>query len=100
MKSVSIRFGYISTFIIAAIGYANLPSNAQQSKTSSKPDLKLWYKQAADQWRQALPIENGRLGAMVFGGYVFLLPQNIDSTIFKQIRNECLLHIDSLPNKS
>ena len=68
MKSVSIRFGYVSTFIIAAIGFASLPSNAQQSKTSSKPDLKLWYKQAADEWRQALPIGNGRLGAMVFGG--------------------------------
>ncbi|MEP7364098.1 MAG: glycoside hydrolase family 95 protein [Acidobacteriota bacterium] len=30
--------------------------------------LKLWYKQPAAQWNQALPIGNGRLAAMVFGG--------------------------------
>ena len=29
--------------------------------------LKLWYKQPAKQWVEALPIGNGRLGAMVFG---------------------------------
>jgi len=29
--------------------------------------LKLWYKQPAKQWIEALPIGNGRLGAMVFG---------------------------------
>jgi alpha-L-fucosidase 2 len=30
--------------------------------------LTLWYKQAATDWSEALPIGNGRLGAMVFGG--------------------------------
>jgi alpha-L-fucosidase 2 len=29
---------------------------------------KLWYAQPAEQWTSALPIGNGRLGAMVFGG--------------------------------
>src|SRR5208282_3655145 len=28
----------------------------------------LWYKQPAGKWTDALPIGNGRLGAMVFGG--------------------------------
>ncbi|MEA4890673.1 MAG: glycoside hydrolase family 95 protein [Clostridiaceae bacterium] len=28
---------------------------------------KLWYKKPAENWNQALPIGNGRLGAMVFG---------------------------------
>ena len=28
---------------------------------------KLWYKQPADVWTEALPLGNGRLGAMVFG---------------------------------
>src|SRR5204863_2988048 len=28
---------------------------------------KLWYKQPATTWTEALPIGNGRLGAMVFG---------------------------------
>ncbi len=30
-------------------------------------DLRLWYRQPADSWNQALPVGNGRLGAMVFG---------------------------------
>lgn len=31
-------------------------------------DLVLWYRQPAERWMEALPIGNGRLGAMVFGG--------------------------------
>jgi alpha-L-fucosidase 2 len=31
-------------------------------------ELKLWYRQPASQWVEALPVGNGRLGAMVFGG--------------------------------
>ena len=30
--------------------------------------LSLWYRQPASQWVEALPVGNGRLGAMVFGG--------------------------------
>jgi alpha-L-fucosidase 2 len=36
-----------------------------------KPMLKLWYKKPANLfkgWNEALPLGNGRLGAMVFGG--------------------------------
>ncbi|MFM1871196.1 MAG: Alpha-L-fucosidase, family [Planctomycetota bacterium] len=32
------------------------------------PGPKLWYGQPAEKWVEALPIGNGRLGAMVFGG--------------------------------
>src|SRR5688572_12650807 len=31
-------------------------------------DLELWYTAPASAWTEALPIGNGRLGAMVFGG--------------------------------
>jgi alpha-L-fucosidase 2 len=31
-------------------------------------DLTLWYRQPAQAWTDALPVGNGRLGAMVFGG--------------------------------
>jgi len=31
-------------------------------------NLKLWYRQSAQEWTEALPVGNGRLGAMVFGG--------------------------------
>ncbi len=30
--------------------------------------LKLWYDRPAEKWTEALPIGNGRLGAMIFGG--------------------------------
>jgi len=30
--------------------------------------MKLWYREPAQRWTEALPVGNGRLGAMVFGG--------------------------------
>ena len=33
-------------------------------------DLRLWYEAPATAWTEALPVGNGRLGAMVFGGTV------------------------------
>src|SRR3546814_19059712 len=41
-----------------------LPAFSQPS-----PSPELWYKQPASEWLEALPVGNGRLGAMVFGGY-------------------------------
>ncbi len=35
---------------------------------TSGADLKLWYSEPAKEWTQALPVGNGRLGAMIFGG--------------------------------
>jgi len=35
---------------------------------SKKADMELWYKQPASKWTEALPVGNGRLGGMVFGG--------------------------------
>ncbi len=31
-------------------------------------DLRLWYREPALKWEEALPLGNARLGAMVFGG--------------------------------
>jgi len=33
------------------------------------PSLTLWYQQPAEEWEEALPVGNGRLGAMIFGKY-------------------------------
>lgn len=38
-------------------------ANAQEHKT----DCRLWYEQPADKWTSALPLGNGRIGAMVYG---------------------------------
>lgn len=35
---------------------------------ANKNPLVLWYRQPANQWVEALPVSNGRLGAIVFGG--------------------------------
>jgi alpha-L-fucosidase 2 len=36
-------------------------------ETTSRRSLVLWYDQPASEWVEALPVGNGRLGAMVFG---------------------------------
>ena len=41
---------------------------AARPRASDRPALRLWYRQPAASWNEALPIGNGRLGAMVFGG--------------------------------
>ncbi|MCL5280072.1 MAG: glycoside hydrolase family 95 protein [Planctomycetes bacterium] len=37
-------------------------------RSPAQSELKLWYDSPAREWTAALPIGNGRLGAMVFGG--------------------------------
>jgi alpha-L-fucosidase 2 len=39
-----------------------------QGLTNKSSDLRLWYRQPAAGWNEALPIGSGRLAAMVFGG--------------------------------
>jgi alpha-L-fucosidase 2 len=41
---------------------------ARAASAEDAGDLRLWYRQPADEWTEALPIGNGRLGAMIFGG--------------------------------
>jgi alpha-L-fucosidase 2 len=58
------------TFLAAAPATAlaaQAPSSAD-SGTQDWTQWKLWYNQPAVNWNAALPIGNGRLGAMVFGG--------------------------------
>ncbi|HXJ42249.1 MAG TPA: glycoside hydrolase N-terminal domain-containing protein [Bryobacteraceae bacterium] len=44
--------------------------------------LQLWYKQPAQLWTDALPVGNGRLGAMVFGGIAQERIQFNESTVW------------------
>ncbi|MFL6335813.1 MAG: glycosyl hydrolase family 95 catalytic domain-containing protein [Pyrinomonadaceae bacterium] len=43
-------------------------ASARQSQGGAWDGLRLWYRQPATQWTEALPVGNGRLAAMVFGG--------------------------------
>lgn len=45
-----------------------LCSIAIQFVTFAQSDMQLWYRQPARNWNEALPVGNGRLGAMIFGG--------------------------------
>ncbi|WP_322963639.1 glycoside hydrolase family 95 protein [Sphingomonas fuzhouensis] len=45
-----------------------LPGAASAAEAAPDPTHVLWYRQPAKAWTEALPIGNGRLGAMVFGG--------------------------------
>src|SRR5271165_1364461 len=43
----------------------NLGSGQEYRHTNTQT---IWFEEAAKQWADALPVGNGRLGAMVFGG--------------------------------
>ncbi|MEY4386040.1 MAG: hypothetical protein RLY20_1323 [Verrucomicrobiota bacterium] len=45
--------------------------------------LKLWYRQPAAKWSEALPIGNGHMGAMVFGGTASERIQFNEDTLWK-----------------
>jgi len=58
MKTRSIKLISIAFLVFAQfISFAEAPNN-----------LKLWYTKPAKKWTEALPIGNGRLGAMIYGG--------------------------------
>ena len=54
----------------------------QAGDRDSAQDLLLWYARPAKQWVEALPVGNGRLGAMVFGGVAHELLQLNDDTLW------------------
>ena len=41
---------------------------ATKDSSAGPQRLMLWYEKPASQWVEALPIGNGRLGTMIFGG--------------------------------
>jgi alpha-L-fucosidase 2 len=52
------------------------------SKLMAQTDLKLWYKYPAKEWVEALPLGNGHIGAMVFGGVEEELIQLNESSLY------------------
>lgn len=53
-----------SAAVVSPVSAQQLDKPAQSIQGSA---LTLWYKQPANNWNEALPIGNGRLGGMVFG---------------------------------
>lgn len=56
--------------VISFLVLATLGTGAQGQVTSeaAREEMRLWYRKPAEKWIDALPVGNGRLGAMVFGG--------------------------------
>jgi len=53
----------------AGVAAATLPFASSISASPATDDsLVLWYDKPASEWTEALPVGNGRLGAMIFGG--------------------------------
>ncbi|MDN5202140.1 glycoside hydrolase N-terminal domain-containing protein [Fulvivirgaceae bacterium BMA10] len=57
------------TFAIVLLLQSALFSHNLTAQNTADPESQtLWFKQPAANWNEALPVGNGRLGAMVFGG--------------------------------
>lgn len=69
--------GSAAGWVSAALGGIAISSSQEKAdatevpsaepQVASREPLRLWYLQPATRWDEALPIGNGRLGAMVFG---------------------------------
>jgi alpha-L-fucosidase 2 len=51
-----------------AVATAALPGGLRAEPAPAGDSDQLWYTQPASRWTEALPVGNGRIGAMVFGG--------------------------------
>ncbi|ESQ79120.1 alpha/beta hydrolase [Asticcacaulis sp. YBE204] len=81
MMKLNRRDALKTAVAFAALSGVSLPAKAQ-TKPFSNDDLKLWYKAPAVEWTEALPLGNGRLGAMVFGGVARERLQLNEDTIY------------------
>ncbi|WP_088185070.1 glycoside hydrolase family 95 protein [Sphingobium sp. Z007] len=62
-------FSRRETMAAMAAGTAAIAAARPRGAAADTPaPTTLWYRQPATEWTQALPIGNGRLGAMLFGG--------------------------------
>src|SRR5689334_6516588 len=73
MKKYS-RRSIIKSGTIAAFSFSPLINGLNKTfgnspaSNAAATDLMLWYRKPAEKWLEALPVGNGKLGGMVFGG--------------------------------
>ena len=59
----------LASCIAVVVGVPCLTAEARETRPPTPANaLTLWYRAPASEWLQALPVGNGQLGAMVFGG--------------------------------
>ncbi len=68
MRAVSIRRIVLwFTFGVIAMAWGGGAFSEASTESSGSEPFRLWYRQPAKDWNEALPLGNGSLGAMVFG---------------------------------
>lgn len=56
-------------FFLGMVACSEQPIESKIVDASIDPATMMWYAKPAEKWEEALPVGNGRLGAMVFGKY-------------------------------
>lgn len=59
------HFALLASFF--AVCVPGLQAAESEAAPAADGAMVLWYRQPAEKWTEALPLGNGRLGAMVFG---------------------------------
>src|SRR5712691_8149932 len=77
---------------LAAAGAAPLARS-----DDSRAGLRLWYRQPAPDWNEALPVGAGRLGAMIFGGVAEDRLQLNENTLYSDEPRRRDLPLDIAP---
>ncbi|WP_254062208.1 glycoside hydrolase N-terminal domain-containing protein [Acidobacterium sp. S8] len=91
-------------FLQGGLALAAIPKGAMQlwSATRQRSVDELWYRQPAERWLEALPVGNGRLGGMVFGGLAKERIALSESTAWSgapsatDVNPEALKHLDEI----
>ena len=79
---------FIGIFVLMQIFFGISSARAQEG-------LKLWYDKPAGEWVEALPVGNGRIGAMVFGGVSSELIRLNESSLWSGCPVQDSLNIDA-----
>jgi alpha-L-fucosidase 2 len=89
-------------FVLGATALAVCPPlRLAAAVNNSHENLELWYERPATQWMEALPIGNGRIGGMVYGGEVNMRIDLTESTVWSGATSESNVNptaIEMLPH--
>src|SRR5680860_1085674 len=91
MRRLKLRFGLL-LFTVTLLTFNNVSA-------TKGGKLKMWYNKPATVWNEALPVGNGRLGAMVYGDPVNEKVQLNEDTFWSGCpsRNDNVDALNALP---
>ena len=81
MKRLARCVGSVAVCLVVVASWPR-PARTAVAAGTAAPNTLLWYNQPASEWTDALPVGNGRLGAMVFGRTLNELIQLNEQTLW------------------